>query len=76
MHVLVGEDDVAMAASIERALRAAAVVADVSPRGEDVLWMAQGGAYDVIVLDIGLPDMNGVDVCLQLRDRRRPRSSW
>jgi two-component system OmpR family response regulator len=68
VHVLVVEDDVAMAASIKRALHAAAVVADVAALGDDALWMAQGGTYDVIILDIMLPDMDGVDVCRQLRE--------
>jgi len=70
VHVLVVEDDVAMAASVKRALHAAAVVADIAAAGDDALWMAQGGAYDVIVLDIMLPDMDGVDVCRQLRESR------
>jgi two-component system OmpR family response regulator len=67
VHVLVVEDDVAMAASIKRALHAAATVADIAASGDEALWMAQGGGYDVIVLDIMLPDVDGIEVCRQLR---------
>ena len=67
MRILVVEDDVAMAAAIVRALHVAGVVADVAQLGDEALWMAQGEAYDVLVLDIMLPDMDGVDVCRQLR---------
>ena len=67
VRILVVEDDVAMAAAIVRALKAAGVMADLAGLGDEALWMAQGAAYDVIVLDIILPDMDGVDVCRQLR---------
>ncbi|MBA2558794.1 MAG: response regulator transcription factor [Propionibacteriales bacterium] len=67
MRILVVEDDVAMAASIKRALHAAGVVADIAVLADEALWMAQAAAYDVIVLDVMLPDMNGVDACRQLR---------
>ena len=67
VRILVVEDDVAMAAAIVRALKAAGVMADLAGLGDEALWMAQGAAYDVIVLDIVLPDMDGVDVCRQLR---------
>ncbi len=56
-----------MAASIKRALHAAGVVADIAVLADEALWMAQAAAYDVIVLDVMLPDMNGVDACRQLR---------
>ena len=56
-----------MAAAIRRALRGAGVVADVTQSGTDAVWMALASEYDVIVLDVGLPDVDGFDVCVQLR---------
>jgi len=56
-----------MAAAIRRALRGAGVGADVTASGVDAQWMATGTAYDVIVLDVMLPDVDGFDTCIQLR---------
>ena len=67
VRILVVEDDVAMAAALNRALRAAGVVADIAGLGDDALWMAQAAPYDVIVLDVMLPDLDGFEVCRQLR---------
>ncbi len=57
-----------MAAAIRRALRAAGVVADVASTGDDAQGMAATIPYDVIVLDVMLPDVDGFTVCRQLRD--------
>ncbi len=68
MRVLVVEDDRRRAAAIRRALRAAGVVADVASTGDDAQGMAATIPYDVIVLDVMLPDVDGFTVCRQLRD--------
>jgi two-component system, OmpR family, response regulator len=70
MRILVVEDDRAMAAAIIRALKAAGVMADHAASGDDALWMGQESAYDVIVLDLMLPDVSGVEVCRRLRAGR------
>src|SRR5205807_1152209 len=44
------------------------LAADVTARGSEALWLAQAHAYDVVVLDVMLPDLNGFDVCRRLRD--------
>jgi two-component system OmpR family response regulator len=67
MRVLVVEDDVKMAALIRRGLVEDGHAADVAGRGEDALWMAEAHPYDVIVLDVMLPRLNGFDTCRQLR---------
>jgi len=65
VHTLVVEDDVAMAASIARALHAAGVV---TGSADEALWMADAGGYDVIILDVMLPDMDGFEACRLLRE--------
>ena len=68
MRVLVVEDEKKVAAAVRRGLEAEGFAVDVALTGTDGLWMATESAYDVIVLDIMLPGMNGFDVCAQVRD--------
>lgn len=68
MKVLVVEDELRMASVIRRALTHEGMVVDLAPRGEDGVRLAVGGAYDVIVLDVMLPDTSGFDVCRRLRE--------
>lgn len=67
MRVLVVEDEVNLAASLERGLEAEGFAVDLAHDGVDGLWRAQEVAYDVIVLDLMLPGKNGFQVCRELR---------
>jgi two-component system, OmpR family, response regulator len=67
MRVLLVEDDVRMAAAVRRALRGAGVVADVAVKGGDAMWMVRSAEYDVMVLDVMLPDIDGFETCRRLR---------
>jgi two-component system, OmpR family, response regulator len=67
VRVLLVEDDRRMAAAMRRALRGAGVVADVAATGDDAFWMVRAAAYDVMVLDVMLPGMDGVETCRRLR---------
>ena len=67
MRVLVVEDEVKLAALIRKALREQAMLADVATSGEDALWMARATPYDVIVLDVNLPGIDGFEACRRLR---------
>ncbi|HZA20240.1 MAG TPA: response regulator transcription factor [Actinomycetota bacterium] len=68
MRVLVVEDEKRLAAGLKRGLEAEGFATDVALDGTDGLWMARENPYDVIVLDIMLPGINGFKVCATLRD--------
>jgi two-component system OmpR family response regulator len=67
MRVLIVEDEAKMAGLIARALREEGHVPDVASDGETALWMARARPYDVIVLDLMLPRVDGLEVCRRLR---------
>jgi len=67
MRVLLVEDEAKMAGLIGRGLRKEGMAVDVTSRGEDALWMAEAHPYDVIVLDVMLPGIDGFEVCRRLR---------
>ena len=70
MRVLLVEDDTAQARAIELMLRSEAMVVDTTGLGEDGLEIGRLYEYDIIILDLGLPDMDGLDVLRQLRAGR------
>ncbi len=57
-----------MAAALRRGLSAEGIVADVAIRGEDALWMAGATQFDVVVLDVMLPGIDGFESCRRLRE--------
>jgi two-component system, OmpR family, response regulator len=67
MRVLVVEDEVQLARGLRKGLEAEGFAVDVTHDGTDGLWLAREQPYDVIVLDIMLPGMNGYRVCEMLR---------
>ena len=70
MRVLLVEDDPAMAQSVELMLKSAAMVVDTTDLGEDGLEIGKLYDYDIIILDLMLPDMDGLEVLRRLRDAR------
>ncbi len=70
MRVLLVEDDPATAQGIEMMLRAESYVCDVTDMGEDGLEIGKLYDYDIIVLDLMLPDMDGYEVLRRLRAAR------
>ncbi len=67
MKVLIVEDEPKMAALIRRGLVDEGATADVAPTGEEALVMAGVTPYDVIVLDVMLPGIDGFETCGRLR---------
>jgi two-component system cell cycle response regulator CtrA len=70
MRVLLVEDDAATAASIDLMLRKENFICDTTDLGEDGLEIGKLYDYDIIVLDLMLPDMDGYEVLRRLRAAR------
>lgn len=70
MHVLVVEDERRLAALLQRVLTEERHVVDVANDGPAGFELAGSGTYDVIVLDLMLPGMDGIEITRRLRDAR------
>ena len=68
MRVLLIEDDQRLTTALAESLRSEGFAVDVAGTAEDGRWMATEVPYDTIVLDVGLPDGDGIDLCAALRD--------
>jgi DNA-binding response OmpR family regulator len=69
MRVLVVEDAARLREIVLQRLREEGYAADGAATGADAVALAGAVSYDAIVLDLRLPDMDGFDVCSQLRSR-------
>src|ERR1700741_5659206 len=70
MRVLLVEDDSATAASIELMLRSESFICDTTDLGEDGLEIGKLYDYDIIILDLMLPDIYGYEVLRRFRAAR------
>ena len=66
-RILVVEDDPRLAATLERVLRAESYEVELAADGSDALRRARERAFDLVVLDIMLPGLDGIAVCKRLR---------
>ena len=69
MRILVVEDEPRMADVIARGLREESYAVDVAQDGDDGLYQCSINDYDLIVLDVLLPQRDGFEVCRELRSR-------
>jgi DNA-binding response OmpR family regulator len=72
MRMLVVEDEVDLNGVLCAALREAGYTADGAITGDDARELAERNAYDLIVLDLGLPDTDGRALCHEWRSRGNP----
>jgi two-component system, OmpR family, response regulator len=68
MRVLVVEDEAKLAGLLRRGLRSRGMGVDVASSGEEALARATATPYDVILLDLMLPGVDGFEVCRRLRN--------
>ncbi len=70
MRILVVEDDSVLAAALTRALNQAAYAVDLAEDGDAANAALDSASYDLVVLDLALPKVDGLNVLRRLRDRR------
>jgi CheY-like chemotaxis protein len=68
-RILIIDDDTAVRESIERMLRSAGYTVRAAASGEEGLSLAKGGAFDVILSDMRMPGLSGLEVLRQLREQ-------
>lgn len=69
VRILIVEDNTALAEGLMRSLRAASYAVDLAATGTDADMVLKTDVYDLVILDLGLPHMNGLDVLKRLRAR-------
>lgn len=69
MRILVVDDEINLALTIKHGLEVEGFTVDVAHDGEEALWAATEQAYDIVVLDLMLPKLNGYKVVERLRQR-------
>jgi len=67
MRILIVEDEIRMAALLKQAVEEESYAVDVVGNGREALTWLETYAYDLVVLDVMLPDFNGIEVCQQYR---------
>jgi len=67
MRILLIEDDTSTAKSIELSLAAEGIVCDIATKGEEGLEFVKIYEYDIIILDMMLPDISGFEILRELR---------
>jgi two-component system cell cycle response regulator CtrA len=70
MRTLLVEDDLTTARGVSMMLKAASMMVDVASTGEEALELAALYDYDIVILDLMLPDMEGYEVVRRLRGNR------
>lgn len=68
MKILLVEDSEALRRPVVKALKASGFVVDATGDGKEGLWMALEHDYDVIILDIMLPSLDGIEVLKKIRE--------
>jgi len=67
--ILIAEDEPRISSFVDKGLRAAGFTTTVAARGDDALEYALSGSFDLMLLDVGLPGIDGFEVLRRLRER-------
>jgi two-component system copper resistance phosphate regulon response regulator CusR len=68
-RILIVEDEARIASFLEKGLKANGFATEVAGDGEQALTLARSGNFDLLILDLGLPGRDGLDVLRELRER-------
>jgi DNA-binding response OmpR family regulator len=71
VRILVAEDDRPVASFLKKGLEAEHYAVDIVPDGQEALYMAEEYDYDLVLLDLVLPKMDGLQVLRQIRNRKK-----
>ncbi|PCJ30139.1 MAG: DNA-binding response regulator [Moraxellaceae bacterium] len=69
MRLLVVEDELALQDQLKQALEKVGYSVDVAEDGEEAVFLGLEHPYDLAIIDLGLPKLNGIDVIRQLREK-------
>jgi len=67
MRILVVEDEPRLGEQLLRQLKGQQFAADLAPNGQEALYLAGEWSYDLAIVDLGLPDISGMELIRQLR---------
>jgi DNA-binding response OmpR family regulator len=70
--ILIAEDEDRITSFLEKGLRANGFTTEVAPTGDEALRRARSEDFDLLILDLGLPGKDGIDVLRELRGEGRP----
>lgn len=70
MRILLVEDEIKLANATKRALELQKYVVDIAYDGEQGLDLASEEKYDLIILDVMLPNVTGLEICKQVRQKK------
>lgn len=71
MRILVAEDDHPVATFLKKGLEAEHYAVDIVPDGQEALYMAEEYDYDLMLLDLVLPRMDGLQVLRKIRNQKK-----
>jgi len=72
MRLLLIEDNAPLRSSVCQYLREAGYLVDTAATGDEGLWAAEGNGYDLVLLDLMLPNIDGMEILRKLRARENP----